>query len=265
MADARALPAHRLHRLKAILDATPEAVVSLKQLAGELDVSEQTIRRDLALLEKDGIVDRTFGGAVIRQSQQRFEPTMESREIAQADKKLAIARRAIDFLSADDNVFFDASTTVLALIRLLPTDAGFAASSHSVSAVRSLSTLGIDALTLLGGEYRPVSDCVGGPQTIAQIDRMRFSVSFLSARAFDVRHGLTEARADEAALKSEVIRRSQRTIVLLDSSKLGTVSPYQFASLSEVDLLIIDSGVQEATADAIREAAPDLELIVVET
>ena len=258
----RTLPATRHQQLRTLLGAQPETVVTLRDLATELGVSEQTVRRDLAVLERSGIIDRTFGGAVIRSSQQRFEPVMETRETAEADKKLAIAQRALELLAPDDIAFFDASTTVLALIRLIPRDFDLGASTHSITALRTLSSLGVDHLALLGGEYRRVSDCMGGPQTLAQIAQMRFSVAFLSARAFDIHHGLTEARADEAILKSEAVRRAKRTVVLLDSTKFETISPYQYADLQGIDTLVVDSGAPPEALDMIRSEAPDLELIV---
>lgn len=250
----RALPAQRLENLRSILLVHPESVVSLTDLARRLTVSEQTVRRDLAILENSGLVKRTFGGAVILPSGQRIEPVLEARETEAANLKTSIGKAALELLHAGEIIYVDASSTVLAFVRQFPIGLSISATTSSVSAVREMSRRGLDTLTLLGGEYRGGSDCVGGYQAIGQVSQMRFTTALLSARAFDVDHGFTEARADEAALKREVVKRAQRTVLLVDSTKLGTVSPHHFANLDEVDVLVLDSQHDPSYIDRIRES-----------
>ncbi len=248
----RPLPAQRLASLRSFLRSRPEAIVDLVSLAERFEVSTQTIRRDLAMLEADGVVQRTFGGAVIQPATQRFEPGIEARRAEAAGPKAVIGRAAQDLLIDGEEAYFDASTTVLALVQRVPEQWSGNATTSSVPAAQELSARNAGRITLLGGEYRRSSQCVGGSASIAQIAHLRFTTAYLSCRAFSLRHGLTEARPDEAALKRAVIEHAQRIVMLVDSSKIESVSAHHFADLLEIDILVVDDHAPAHVIDQLR-------------
>src|SRR5947209_10532897 len=116
----RLLPAQRKLQLAGLVAEAD--VLTLDALARKLGVSTQTVRRDLAHLERQGLVRRTYGGAITREALDRSEPAFVAREATQAAEKRAIAQAALTLLRRGEPIFFDASTTVLMLARLLPDD-----------------------------------------------------------------------------------------------------------------------------------------------
>src|SRR5919202_1034043 len=109
----RLLPAQRKIQLASLVAGAD--VLTLDALARQLGVSTQTIRRDLAHLERQGLVRRTHGGAITRAALERSEPAFVAREANQAAEKRAIAQTALAGLRRGETIFFDASTTVLTL------------------------------------------------------------------------------------------------------------------------------------------------------
>lgn len=259
----RLLPARRLASLRSYLQERPETVVDLATLADFLGVSQQTVRRDLAVLEADGVVQRTFGGAVVHPTTPREEPAWRTRRDQAAHLKEAIAAAAVPLLTDHDGLYIDASTTALALAGVMPADWSGSATTSSLPTVQLLATRTRGTLTLLGGQYRPGSDCVGGIPALEQVATLRFSTAVLSCRALSTQHGLTEAREDEAALKRAVIANSARIVGLVDSTKLGTVAGHHFMDLSQLDVLVIDDQATPESLGHLRAAG--VEVVVAPT
>jgi len=258
----RLLPAERLARMRSYLQDRPESVVDLATLARLFAVSQQTVRRDLAVLEADGLVHRTFGGAVVQSSGLRVEPALHTRHSHAANLKAAIAEAARRYLRNEDGIYLDASTTVLALARRVPDDWQGSATTSSLPTVQELGPRVRGSLTLLGGQYRPSSECVGGVPALTQLATQRFATAFLSCRALSTRHGLTEAREDEAALKRLVIANSARVVLLVDSTKLETVAAHHFADIKQANVLVVDD---LAPADLVAALREQVEVVVAAT
>ena len=238
----RSLPAERLSALRQYLEKRDGEVVSYVQLANEFDVSIQTVRRDVLGLEEAGLVRRTFGGAIVNALSTQIEPMIDSRRIAAHAEKTAIAGVAADFLE-NEATYFDASTTVMELIARIPDAWKGEATTSSLPAAYELARNTTGPITVLGGEYRRGSECVGGSATLAQITQMRFGTAFLSCRAFSPEHGLTEANESEAELKRVVIRNSRRVVLMADSTKADGISPFSFGDISSAHLFVTDEGL----------------------
>jgi len=236
------LPAKRLFALTEIVSASPSPVVSLEELSERLQVSEQTVRRDLQKLESQGLVRRTLGGVVrVRPTQPRSEPSFENRSIAYLTYKRAIAREACALLDEGDSIFFDASSTVLELVRRVPPTLRAIVASSSLPAIAELTDHSGLQITAIGGELRAVSRCTGGAAALRQISEMRFATAFLSARAMHPVLGLTEGNADEAALKRALVANAERIVALIDSSKLNRTAPHHYADIDRIETLITDN------------------------
>lgn len=238
--------------MRRFLSDRPGEVVSSIELAEHFGVSIQTIRRDLMTLEHDGFVARVFGGAVVASPGASNEPAITVRRESSTSQKSAIGRAASALLRPGEAAYFDASTTVLELIGSIPLDWEGDATTSSLPAAYELARRTSGHLTLLGGEYRRRSECVGGANAVRQVAEMRFGTAYLSCRAFSLRHGFTEAEASEAALKQAVIRNSERIVLLVDSAKAETVAAHHFVDLGQVSVLVTDRGMPRELLDAIR-------------
>jgi DeoR/GlpR family transcriptional regulator of sugar metabolism len=234
----RLLPAQRKLQLASLVaDAD---VLTLDALAHQLGVSTQTIRRDLAHLERQGLVRRTHGGAITREALERSEPAFIAREATRAAEKRAIAQTALASLRRGETIFFDASTTVLTLVRLLPDDWQGTIIVTSLPAALEVSRLPGVHLTVVGGEFRFSSRSFGGPLAEEMLQRLCVDTAYISARGLDLGRGLMEAHAGEAVLKRIIMSNAERTIALVDSSKLGATATHRIAPLNAVHTLITD-------------------------
>ncbi|MGB3413846.1 MAG: DeoR/GlpR family DNA-binding transcription regulator [Microbacteriaceae bacterium] len=249
----RVLPAHRLAELRSLLKSHQTEVIDLNSLADRFSVSVQTIRRDMNILAAEGLVERTFGGAVIQNMPLTLEPDVEQRENAAAPLKLAIAKAALPLINEGEAVFVDASTTVLNLIRLFPQGFPLDATTSSLQGTQQLAMRVQGNVVLLGGDYRSSADCVGGTATVEQVSRMRFSTAIISCRSIHTTQGVTEAKAEEASLKRIVISHSERVILLVDSSKFDQVSANHFAELEEIDVLVVDDQLDDQQLAQLQE------------
>ncbi len=244
----RLLPAQRKLQLASLVaDAD---VLALDVLAQTLGVSMQTIRRDLAHLERQGLVRRTYGGAITRAALDRSEPAFVAREATQAAEKRAIAEAALASLQRGEAIFFDASTTVLTLARLLPDDWQGEIVVTALPAALEVSRLPGVQLTVIGGEFRFSSRSFGGPLAEEMLQRLCVGTAYISARGLDLRRGLMEAHGGEAALKRIIIGNALRTVVLVDSSKFGVTATHRIAPLSAVHTVVTDA---QAPADLVAQ------------
>jgi DeoR/GlpR family transcriptional regulator of sugar metabolism len=230
-------------------------VVTVEDLARRFAVSAQTIRRDFGVLEQQGLLTRTYGGAVARQDdplQLSREYAFRAREEEQAVQKQAIAQAALDLVEPESTVIFDASTTVLALARELPLDIELTAIVNALHIALELSRRPNVNLTMIGGTLRQTSFSFTGPMSQAALGRLFAGTAFISARGLAVGRGLTEANPSESALKELMVNNANRVVALVDSSKLGRTALSLFAPFTAVDVLVTDDGADPAHVEELR-------------
>ena len=244
------LPAQRQLQLAELL-ASADAV-ALDDLARRFGVSTQTVRRDLALLERQGLVRRTYGGAVTRAALDLSEPAFVARESVHAAEKRLIAQATLGLLAPGDSLFLDASTTALALARLLPDDWSGDVVATSLPVATEMARRPGVRLVLVGGEFRHSSRSFSGPLAQELLGRLYVRTACVSARGIHPQRGLSEAHAGEAALKRIVLGHAERLLVLADSSKLGVTATHAVGPVDVIDTLITDSRADATLLDALR-------------
>ncbi len=247
----------RRRALAGLLDENP--ILTVEDLARRFDVSTQTIRRDFQDLERRGLITRSYGAAVARAAGPLSrEGAFGAREVERAAEKEAIARCALDLVVPGSAVIFDASTTVLALARLLPLDIELTAIVNALPVATELGRRPNVSTTTLGGTMRHTSLSCGGPIAEATMRRLFADTAFISARGLSPRRGLTEANPAEAALKEIMMANATRVVALVDSSKLGRTALSFFAPLERVNVLVTDDGADLETLGRLREAGLEI-------
>lgn len=227
--------------------------VSVGLLAADLDVTAETIRRDLSHLEQTGLVRRVHGGA-ISVDHQSLEPEVLERSLTMVVEKRRIADRALDELPAQGTVFLDAGTTTGALADLLPSGRSLTVITHSLPiALTVAGRPGYTVLTL-GGEVRGTTLATVGPWAERQLRRIRADVAFVAANGLSLERGLTTPNPAEAEIKRMIVATSRRIVLLVDHTKYGKEFFETFADLSDVDLLITDDGLDQRAASELEAA-----------
>jgi DeoR family fructose operon transcriptional repressor len=217
---------------------------SVTELAHAYDVTTETVRRDLATLDKAGVLRRVHGGAVPVRALHLVEPGVGERETTRSQHKDAIATAAADFFPLSGaSVLLDAGTTTARIAAQLPTDRELIVVTNSVPIAARLAATPSVSLQLLGGRVRGLTQAAVGEQTLRVLDTLRVDVAFIGTNAVTVRHGLSTPDSDEAAVKRAMVKAANYVVVVADSSKVGREDFVSFAPISSVDVLITDSEI----------------------
>ncbi|BBY27293.1 DeoR/GlpR family DNA-binding transcription regulator [Mycolicibacterium sediminis] len=219
---------------------------SVNELAVEYDVTTETVRRDLATLDKAGLVRRVHGGAVPARALHLVEQGVGERESSRADHKDAIAAAATEFFPLSGaSVLLDAGTTTARIAAHLPTDRELVVVTNSVSIAARLATVPTVTLQMLGGRVRGVTQAAVGEQALRVLDTIRVDIAFIGTNAISARHGLSTPDSEEAAVKRAMVKCANYVVVAADSSKVGREDFVSFAPISSVDTLITDTEIAD--------------------
>jgi DeoR/GlpR family transcriptional regulator of sugar metabolism len=252
------LPAERRARIVAALK--DKRAVRVPTLSDELGVSEITIRRDLLLLEREGVLDRTYGGAVLKK-QLAAEPRWDDAGGVNVAAKDAIAAAAAEMIEPQDTVFIGSGTTVVNILRHVDPELEARVVTHSLAVASEARGLSLEVL-FLGGLYRPQLDAVEGTWPLDMINQVYADKAFLGADGLDIRAGLTTPSMAAATIELAMIRRTRgEVVVLADSSKIGVVGPLVICPLDQVDVILVDDGVDPGVVKQIQRAGPQCEVV----
>jgi DeoR/GlpR family transcriptional regulator of sugar metabolism len=218
--------------------------VEVLELARLLQVSEHTVRRDLLVLQGQGLLQRTHGGAVTLDTQRLG---LGARAAVLADAKAAVGRAAAALVEAGQTVVLDAGSTPLAMARALTVrPLTVITSSLDVAAIFAGDPQVQIALT--GGTWQHDNRALWGPAAIAMLANCRADWAVPGACAIDAQLGVSAPDEADAALKRAMIACARRTLILGDHSKLGNTAPFHVAPWSRVHALLIDEPWAEGAA-----------------
>jgi DeoR/GlpR family transcriptional regulator of sugar metabolism len=227
------LPEVRRQRLAEMLQRDGE--IRLPAAARALGVSEMTVRRDLELLQVQGLAKRVHGGAV------SVQPAgFAGRAERAIGAKLIIAGKLLALLPEHGTVVFDASSTVASLATRVVGAEEPAFFTNGVETFRALSQRERTTVHLLGGQFDRHTSNLVGPLTMRALDLLYFDLAIMSCSGLDVRFGATEATLDDAAVKARMLELSTMKILAVDRAKLGLRGPVRLAPLQQFDVLVTD-------------------------
>ena len=233
---------------------------TIEALATATGASAATIRRDLVLLEQQGIVSRTHGGARIA-SEAHVEVEFRARERHRLVEKRAIAGMAYDTLRPRTVVFLDAGTTVLQLAhRLRVSPIPLAVFTNGLLVAQTLMGVPKLRVTLLGGHLRSENASLVGPAAEAMLDELWFDRLFLGATAIGDDCAVYSLDSAEASLNARMMSRSAGTTVLADSTKFGRRTTYRVTPLTAATAVISDRQLDGAHRRRLAEAGVALSI-----
>ena len=231
--------------------------VDVVELAEQLGVTPETIRRDLTSLERGGLVRRVHGGA-LPVAPAEDEPTFLERQGRATGEKGRIALAALNLVPASGVVLLDAGTTTQALAQLLPIRPGLTVVTNSVAIAAALTDRSDLTVHMLGGPVRERTGAAVGSWAVRALEEMAVDVAFLGTNGFSVERGFTTPDDAEADVKRAMVQCARRVVVLADASKAGLAQFRRFAAPGDVDVLITDERLDDETAEALEEAGPEV-------
>jgi DeoR/GlpR family transcriptional regulator of sugar metabolism len=248
----------RHKRILGLLEA--ESEIKVEDLADRLNVSQVTMRKDLDLLEKQGLVERIHGSAIFSQ-RNRFNGSFLEEMQTQATAKKLIAQAAIDYIKEGDSIILDAGTTTFWLAQAL---AGKFKSllviTNSLAAALELSRAGYKIL-LIGGEVLNHSLALTGPITVNNLESYHVDRAFLGTSGISLSHGYSTADSNDADVKEQMIRAAEQTYILTDSSKFERKCLVSFADFSDIHLTITDSGISSKVFREFQKRGIELRVV----
>jgi DeoR family fructose operon transcriptional repressor len=247
-------------RQQHILDRAREAGrVEVNALAEALDVTPETVRRDLTILERHGVLRRVHGGA-IPVERLGFEPGVETRSERFVAEKERIAKAALAQLPDEGTVLLDAGTTTLRLAEQLPRDRELTIVTNSVEIATLVAKQPNLSLYVLGGRVRGRTLAAVGSWLTNALQDVFVDVAFMGTNGLSMERGLTTPDQSEAAAKRAMIGAARRSVVLTDRTKIGVDHFCRFADLSDIATVITDSGLDPETAAEIEALGPEMVL-----
>jgi DeoR family fructose operon transcriptional repressor len=250
-------------RRRAILDQVlSRPMVRADELASQLDVSIETVRRDLLALENEGLTRRVYGGAT-RPPANLAEPPFDQRIGTNMAAKQAMARLAASLVQPDSMLVLDIGTSVAEVARALPSTFHGRVITNSLLVAMQLA--GRDGVELLvaGGTVRGGDLACHGSQADAFFGGFYGGIAFLGSGAVHPQIGLTDHHVDEVKARRIVLDHADARYVLADSTKLGQVAPVKVCDLSQLTGIITDDGADPATVQAFRAAG--VSVLIAET
>lgn len=232
--------------------------VSVKALSQQLHVSAVTIRQDLRALEREGLLERTYGGAVQRTSPPASELAFDLRRERSPAEKRAIGQAAAALVQDGYSLALDASTTAYAITPHLKHFQGLTIVTNSLIIAQQFLDSPRTRVILPGGRLRRDSiSIVGSPSTLPHIN---LNLGFFSAGGLSLEAGATDINPDEAEMKRALIARCVTPIIVVDSSKWGQIAPYTYLPGRDLKHVITTTKAPADRVAALREAGVRVDL-----
>ena len=215
-----------------------EGRVRVGELARQLDVTTETIRKDLKVLEERGVLTKKHGSAVVRNAYYPLE-------------KQLIARKALEFIEDDAIVYMDPGSTCLQLAKLLRLKKNITVLTNSLPIADIICDSGLD-LIMTGGKLQKKGRALVGYYATNVIDTVRIDIAFMGCDGFMDMDGPMTFSMEHAEVNRHILAHSRKNILLCDSSKFTKTATYQFAKFSDYDVMITNE-LQEGQQDCVSE------------
>jgi len=237
--------------MKALLRAGD---ITVQELVDQVGTSAPSIRRDLARLEKRGMVLRTHGGATLVQpllyEPFRHDTSFQARELRSADQKRRIGLAASELIFEMQTVGITAGTTTTQIARALRHRRGISVVTNAVNIGMELCNQPAIKTMITGGTLAWAwTFALAGQPALAFLRDVYLDSAFIGITGFDIERGVTTLEPEEAAVSLAMIRNAKKVIVVADSKKIGHVSPALICPVSAIHTLVSDTDLPQEVHD----------------
>jgi DeoR/GlpR family transcriptional regulator of sugar metabolism len=206
-------------------------------LSEEINVSEDTIRRDLLELSSEGKLLKVHGGALSRSFSQVHVPT---NGVYSQHQKKSIAQKAITLINDGMFVLTGGGTTIVEMARVLPKELKATFVSGSIAAILEYMDHPNIEVILIGDRVSKNSKITVGSEAISKIRQVKADICFLGTNAIDIQSGVTDNDWEVVQLKKAMIESSAKVVCLAIAEKINTYQPIQICPLNKIDMLITE-------------------------
>ena len=249
----------RLKEIKHRLDR--DGSVSVTNLAARYGKTPITIRRDLELLETEGFLTRSHGGAVLRARSDYELSPYGTRQREHSGQKALVAKRAAKLVSDGDSLILNAGTTMREMARHLTRLKGLRIATNGITLIPELAAAPGAQVLLLGGDIDFRKMGTVGPHAEAALLDIHAPKAFLGVTAVSVDHGLSMHSPTEARINAAFIEAADEVTVVVDSSKFMTPALYRVTPLEAIHRIVTDSDLPPAIRKQLRSMGLDLIIV----
>ena len=225
--------------------------IKISDISRDLNVTRETIRKDLYEMEERGLIRKVHGGAILNKA--NVETNYINRKSTNEAEKRSIAKRAAEFVEDGDTIYVDYGTTALFFVREILSKKGLTIVTNSLPIANELVDSSEFEVIIIGGSVRKNEKSLFGPIAYRSIERLYMDKGFFGIGAVDINAGYTNVHMGESEVSRLMMIHCQKTILLADYSKFNTVAMNQVASVEEVDVLITDSNTDQGILNQLRE------------
>uniref|UniRef100_A0AAU3H409 DeoR/GlpR family DNA-binding transcription regulator n=1 Tax=Streptomyces sp. NBC_01401 TaxID=2903854 RepID=A0AAU3H409_9ACTN len=261
MADEEQLPLIPDQRRELLLKhLRRDGVLSVQQITQLFGVSHMTVRRDIAELERQGLVFSVPGGARIA-SHLQSEPSFQAKSAMEQPEKQAMATAAAELVREGMTVYLDAGTTLLAMVPLLARLESLTVVTNDFTTVdRLMGSSHLDVIHI-GGQVDPSNRSSVGRLAATTLRQLALDIAFISTSSWDLLRGVTTPSAAKVEVKQAAMECTGSSVLVAGASKYGTFGKFRVAPLSAFDTIVTDDSLAEAAAEGLRAGGADLRLV----
>lgn len=245
----------RRQRLKCLTDLLGQnSEIGVTELAERLQVSDMTVRRDLDELERQKIVRRIHGGAILLDPSDRGrDPYIQGQESAKnAEQKRKIGKEAAAIVQPNETIFLDSGSTTPFVASHIDENIPLTVVCYTLMNALEFYQRANTNLILLGGYFHRDSNIFHNTGNPALISEMRADKAFISTAGVDEQFGLTTYFYYEAEIKKQMMKSARKVILVCDSTKFAKISVTCFADLEEIDTVVTDDGIPNGYREALE-------------
>lgn len=231
------LPIERKNEILSKLMLEGKVIVS--DLALQYGVTEETIRRDLEKLEREGFAKKTYGGAV-KSDNMTAELPYTVRKLTNVSGKKYIAEKIGDLIQDGDSIMLDASTTALFTVKSIFNKHNLTLITNSVEILLDLPASNDWRIISTGGTYRQDSMSFLSSSATTSISNYHADYAVMSCKGLDITKGITDTRENNADLKKSFIRNANKVILAVDNTKFDKISFVKICDLDCIDVVVTD-------------------------
>ncbi|GLQ16128.1 DeoR/GlpR family DNA-binding transcription regulator [Maritalea porphyrae] len=244
-------------RLEKIIEMLNElGQVDVISLANSFDVTEQTVRRDLATLCQRGLATRMHGGA--RRLASTASLSYEARRMNNIAAKSAIGKKAAELIPDASSVILNIGTTTEQVATALAGHQNLKVITNNINIISIMQSANLSSLIQVGGMVRQSDGAVVGEEAVEFISRYKADYAVIGASSIDDDGSILDFDSREVAVARAILKNARTRILVADQSKFEINAPVRIASIDEVDFVVMDAEPSNAFAQAARDAGTQI-------
>lgn len=250
-------------RLETILEQLKEnRTARIADLSKTLGVTRETIRKDLYDLEKQGLIKKVHGGAILTKI--NLEPTYANRSGSNVREKEAIARRAAQLVEDGEAIYIDLGTTTQLFAKYLDQKKGITVITNALLVALELANHPSCKVILSGGELRSGDLSLSGPVSRKSVEDFFVDKAFIGVGGLALSSGFTDYHVGESEIRRLMMKKAKETYALIDYSKFDVTAFTKVAGIDEIDVVITDAQAPQSIVQQLEENGVEVILVEIE-